>query len=102
MPHLRELVQRLRHEPFALVGVNTGDSEEAYRQGLVEHEMTWACAYQGPKASPIADLYRVQAYPTILVLDGEGRIRYRDVRGAALGKAVDALLEEARAAEAGK
>lgn len=96
MPHLRALVERLKDEPFALIGVNTGDSEEAYRKGVEDYGVSWTCAWQGPRVSPISDLFRVRGYPTILVLDGEGRIRHRGLRGASLGEAVDELLAEAR------
>ncbi len=79
--------------------MNTGDSEDDFRTGLTDFKVTWTCAYQGEKDSPIADLYRVEAYPTILILDGEGRIRHRGVRGARLMKAVVSLLDEARREE---
>jgi len=96
MPHLRALVERLKDQPFVLLGVNTGDSEEAYREGLDKHGVSWPCAWQGPDQSPIADLYRVVGYPTILVIDPEGKIRFRDLRGSSLDKAVDTLLAEMR------
>ena len=60
MPHLRALVERLKDEPFALIGVNTGESEEAYRKGVEDYGVSWTCAWQGPRVSPISDLFRVR------------------------------------------
>src|SRR5437588_652227 len=47
----------------------------------------------GP-GGPIAQLYQVTSWPTVYVLDGNGVVRYRDVRGADLDRAVEALLRE--------
>jgi len=94
MPHLQALVERHKSDSFVLLGINTGDSEETFRNDAEELGVTWTCSYQGSDESPIADLYQVQAYPTIYVLDGEGRIRFKNVRGEALSKAVAELLAE--------
>jgi acyl carrier protein len=73
MPHLRELVKLHEDQPFAIVGVNTGDTEAAYRKGLEQYRLTWISAYQGT-TTPIAQLYEVRGYPTYYLLDAEGRI----------------------------
>ena len=62
MPHLRELVKLHADKPFAIIGVNTGDSPEDFRQGVEAHGVSWITAYQGPKPA-IANLYRVSGYP---------------------------------------
>lgn len=80
-------MQRFEGRPFAIVGVNTGDDEKAFQNGVETHELSWISAYQG-SSSPISDLYRVDGYPTVLVLDHTGKIVYRDY-----GFENDALLE---------
>ncbi len=77
MPHLRELVELNKDNPFALIGINTGDKVGVYRAGLKEHGVTWLSAYQG-QMSPIADLYKVTGYPTYLLIDGDGKIVAKD------------------------
>ncbi len=77
MPHLKELVERHENDPFALIGLNTGDSEKAYREGVEEYGLSWISAFQGQAMSPISDLYKVQGYPTYLVLDVDGKIVHR-------------------------
>ena len=76
MPHLRTLVERYEGRPFAIVGVNAIDSEETYRQGLKDNKISWISAYQGEN-SIISDLFRVEGYPTVLLIDHEGKIIYR-------------------------
>ena len=90
MPHLRALVERFEGRPFAIVGVNTGDDEKTFREGVKNFKLSWISAYQGA-TSPIADQYRVDAYPTVLLVDHEGKIRYRDY---GLDDTGDALVDE--------
>jgi len=77
MPHLRELVELNKDNPFALIGINTGDAVGVYRAGLKAHGVTWLSAYQG-QMSPIADLYKVTRYPTYILIDGDGKIVAKD------------------------
>ena len=89
MPHLKELVQLLDPERFVLVGVNVGDEEAAFRAGRSKFGVDWPVAYS---ADDVAKLYRVQAFPTIFVLDGEGRIRATNLRGDRLSAFVRDLV----------
>ena len=95
-PHERSLVKRLENKPFALLGINTDPSRDEVRQKNQEAQITWRSWFDGPTrgAGPICRQYNVGGFPTILVLDAKGVIRYKDVRGGALDKAVDALLKE--------
>ena len=67
-------------------------------QGILKvasHAITWRCWYDGPLAGPITTRWGVWAPPTIFVLDKAGGIRFKDVRGADLDRAVAVLLDEA-------
>ncbi len=77
MPHLRELVELYDGRPFAIVGVNSFDGEEDYRKGVEKYGLTWISAYQGSSSAPISEMYQVQGYPTLLMIDHTGKIRFR-------------------------
>jgi hypothetical protein len=95
-PHERSLVKRLEGKPFALVGVNSDRDKEALKKVLEKEEITWRSFWNGGSTGgPISTAYRVRGWPTIYVLDAQGVIRYRDVRGEAMDRAVDSLLQEA-------
>ena len=47
------------------------------------------------------DDWNIQHYPTIYVLDPKGVIRYTEIRGEELEKAVNTLLKEAETKTAG-
>lgn len=94
MPNLKALVERHKNAPFALIGINSGDSETAFRKGMDDFGIGWPCVFPA-KDEPIKRAYRVAAFPTIYVIDPEGRVRSANARGAQLDKLVDELLEEA-------
>ncbi|MDB5347928.1 MAG: thiol-disulfide isomerase-like thioredoxin [Schlesneria sp.] len=91
-PHERELVERLKDKPFVLLGIN-GDEPARAERAIAAGNVTWRSWLDGP-TGPIGALYQLSAWPTIYVLDKEGRIRFKDVRGEELEAAVDSLLED--------
>ena len=95
-PHERSLVKRLAGEPFALIGVNSDKDLEKLQDVLVEENITWRSFWNGPEGTggPISTLWNVHGWPTIYILDHEGRIRFKGPRGEAMDKAVDKLLAE--------
>jgi Thioredoxin-like len=97
LPHEKELVERLKNEPFALVAVNSDGDAETLRKILKEQGIGWRNAVDGGTDGPWATRWNVQGWPTIYVLDAKGVIRYRDVREQEMDRAVDALLREAKA-----
>ena len=93
--HERSLVKRLENRPFALVGVNSDRDREQLKKVLQEKNLTWRSFWNGGSTQgPISNEWKVRGWPTIYVLDAEGVIRYRNVRGHAMDQAVDALLAE--------
>ena len=94
-PHERSLVKRLADEPFALIGVNSDSDREELKNVLEAKNLTWRSFWDGGSTNgPIATKWNVTGWPTIYVLDAEGRIRFKNVRGEAMDEAVDQLLAE--------
>ena len=98
-PHERSLVKRLKDEPFALVGVNSDKDLEELHPALERENITWRSFWNGPKGTggPISARWNVTGWPTIYVLDADGRIRFKGVRGHDMDAAVDELLAELKA-----
>jgi Thioredoxin-like len=93
VPHERSLVKRLEGKPFALVGVNFDSSRETLKKCEEKNKTTWRSFFDG-RRGPIGKEYNIKFLPTIYVLDSRGVIRYKGVRGEAMDKAVDRLLNE--------
>jgi len=96
LPHEKELVERLKAEPFALLGINSDGDAETVKKILARESITWRQALDGDTSGPWATKWNVNGWPTIYVLDANGVIRYRDVRDAAMEKAVLELVAEAK------
>src|SRR5712672_1354966 len=93
LPHERELVERLKNKPFALIGINT-DDQESWRQRSKADPISWRNALDGSTSGQLCRAWGVGSFPTIYVLDQKGVIRFKNVRGEAMGAAVDELLAE--------
>ncbi len=95
-PHERSLVKQLAGKPFALIGVNSDKDREKIREICKEKNISWRSFWNGPKGTggPISTKWNVSGWPTIYVIDAEGKIRFKNTRGAAMDKAVTQLLAE--------
>jgi hypothetical protein len=95
-PHERSLVKQLSDKPFALIGVNSDRDLDSIREIVKEKNITWRSFWNGPEGTsgPISTAWNVSGWPTIYVLDGEGKIRYKNVRGDAMDKALETLFAE--------
>src|SRR5438270_12730598 len=91
-PYERSLVDRLRNEPFAMIGVNSDPGPEALEQTVSNERLNWRNFFDGGPVKPIATAWNVSAWPTMYILDGDGVIRYRNLRGDACTNAIEFLL----------
>ena len=92
-PHERELVTRLKGKPFALLSVSTDETVDTLKKAIRDATITWRCWYDGGVDGPITRRWGIESFPSIFVLDKAGTIRFKDVRGPDLDRAVDSLLE---------
>ena len=92
----RELVEKMKQRPFAMVGVNC-DEDRAEAQKVAEREkMTWKNFWDG-RWGRITQEWHVQTYPMTFVIDHKGIIRHRNLNGKELEAAVENLVKEAEA-----
>src|SRR4051812_541135 len=98
-PHERSLVSRLEGKPFALIGVNSDKDREALKPILTDEQITWRSFWNGGSTSgPISRAWKVQAWPTLFVIDAKGVVRHKfegSPGNQQLDRAIDALLKEA-------
>ncbi len=93
IPHEREMVERLKDKPFALIGISCDEEKSALVEFLAKQPLHWTQCWNGPTGG-IALAWEVSYYPTIYVIDAEGVIRHKDLRDEELEKAVSQLLSE--------
>ena len=95
-PHERSLVRQLAGKPFSIIGVNSDKSLDEIRETIAEKELTWRSFWNGADGTkgPISTDWCVRSWPTIYVIDKDGVIRYKHVRGRLLDEAIETLLAE--------
>jgi thiol-disulfide isomerase/thioredoxin len=78
IPKEKELVEKFKHEPFALLAVCADGDPELARKTVEDHGMGWSCLYDGENGL-IARDYNVLSWPTFYLLDKNGRIAAKDL-----------------------
>src|SRR4051812_20538756 len=99
-PHERSLVKQLADKPFALVGVNSDKDREELKDVLKKEEITWRSFWNGEKGTqgPISKDWMVNGWPTLVVIDHKGVMRYRFLGNPGnkrLDDVIEALVKEA-------
>lgn len=94
LPDERSLVEELKNQPFAIVGVNS-DSKEKLKELVKDGTTTWRNFTDVQKeGEKISDEWGVSGWPTVYILDHKGVIRHKDLHGEAMEKAIKALVKE--------
>ena len=94
VPHERSLVNRMQNKSFVLLGVNLDSTRERQKQVEKDHQIAWRSWFDGHLKGPIFKQYRVSGLPALYLIDAKGVIRYKDLEGKELDKAVDRLVSE--------
>jgi thiol-disulfide isomerase/thioredoxin len=101
IPHERELVKKMKDKPFVLVSVSADDKKETLQKFLEKEEMPWTHWWDGADTR-LLKTYRVQAFPTLYLIDHSGVIKHKWVGNPGNDK-IDAAVEElVKAAEKAK
>jgi peroxiredoxin/Tfp pilus assembly protein PilF len=96
LPAVRDTQKRLSKDPFVLVSVSSDSDESVWRTFIAKNQMTWPQYWDREKK--IQQAFDVRAFPTYIVLDQEGIVRFRSVgqsfeRNAQLDDAVKKQLK---------
>jgi len=98
-PHERSLVKKMEGKPFTLLGVNSDKTKAEVKTKNKTQKITWRSFWNGGSVSgPISRKYGVEGWPTLLVIDANGIIRYK-WKGSprdpdVIDKSIEALIEE--------
>jgi len=90
-PDHRKLVERMTGKSFAFIGVYGDDDLTKAKADVEKYGITWP-SFRDKRHGPISTNWNVRSWPNVCVLDAQGVIRYRGVRGRELVEAVESLL----------
>lgn len=94
MPNVVEAYEKYKNKGFEVVGVSLDRTEEEWLKGIKDLKMTW------PQMSDlkfweseVVALYSIQGIPHTILLDKEGKIIAKDLRGKELHDKLAELLD---------
>ena len=95
MPNVIDIHKTYRDQGFEIVGISLDRDKGALQRYISQNNMDWPQFFDGKTyENKVAVDYKVRAIPTTYLLDREGKIRYRSLRGDQLKKAVAELIKE--------
>ena len=92
--HERSLVQKYINRPFVIVGVNT-DEKTALKKIIADNKLTWNSWADGSPSGPICKQWNVHSFPTMFLIDANGKLRKRNLAPMELDNAIEELVSEA-------
>lgn len=92
-PNLVKLYAEYKSKGFEILGVSIETNRNAWLQAMEEDNITWECVsdLKGDK-NKAALIYGTSYYPTNYLIDRNGNIIAKDLRGEELRKKLDELL----------
>ncbi len=92
VPNLRAAYNKFKSKGFEIVSVSVDEDTEAWKNAIKVNEMNWVQLWNGAEEdvanSPASD-YSVSAIPCTFLIDAEGEIIGRNLRGDELEKALE-------------
>lgn len=96
VPHEKVLVERFQDRPFAIIGIANDEKLSDTKEAAEKTGMTWRSIWD--KDHALVKSWCVAGYPTTYVIDHEGIIRHRQLRGKSLDEPLEKLIATAEAA----
>ena len=89
LPNVIKAYEKYHDKGFEIIGISLDDSEEKLRSFIKDKNMTWSQYFDGAGCkNKLAQKYGVQSIPATVLLDGDGKIIGRDLRGEKLDEAL--------------
>lgn len=98
LPHERSLVKTLKGRPFAIVGVNS-DKGNRLKELVADGTTTWRNFTNEQENGKISTTWGVRGWPTLYLIDHNGVIKHKGLRGEKMEKAIMEMVAEAEAAK---
>jgi thiol-disulfide isomerase/thioredoxin len=93
LPHVLNAYEKHHANGFDIIGISLDKEEKAVAEFVKKHEMPWPQYFDGKGwQNKLAAKYGISSIPATYLLDGEGKIIDRDLRGDALEQAVAMAL----------
>lgn len=96
IPHLKEVYEHYKNKDFTIVSISADVEQSTWLETLQKHAMPWTQlrdqTSKGIVDAKVCTDFNVVGFPTLLLLDKEGRFMKTDMRGVKLNMALEELL----------
>jgi thiol-disulfide isomerase/thioredoxin len=94
LPHVAAAYEKLHDQGLEVVGVSLDRSARDLKAFLADHPEPWPQIYFGDQqANPLAEQYRIDGIPFLVVIGRDGRVLATDVRGEEIEQACQAAVQ---------
>lgn len=93
-PHIKEVYEAYQDKGFEVLGISTDKNKGAWLKALETHDMPWIQVRDNEGEEAIAlSQFAVTVLPTSYLIDPEGRIIAKDLRGDALMEKIKEIFD---------
>lgn len=93
LPHVKQAYDKFHAQGFEIIGISLDKNGDTMNAFTKKHVMTWPQLFDGKVwESKLAQTYGVDSIPATFLIDQEGKIVAKDLRGDDLEKALVTLL----------
>jgi peroxiredoxin/predicted negative regulator of RcsB-dependent stress response len=93
MPNVKNVYNKYHDKGFEIIGISLDNSRAQFERYVQEQQIGWPQVFDGKGwQSEVGQLYAVGSIPATFLLDREGKIARKNLRGPELEKAVKELV----------
>lgn len=92
-PALKEAYKNYKDKGFTIISVSVDTDNGKWKEAIVKDDLPWTHICQGYDVNGIAKLYGVQPIPDNFLINPEGKIIGRELRGADVNKSLSELIK---------
>lgn len=94
MPNVKALYEKYHAAGLEVLGISMDNKREPWLRSIKKEQLPWlqVSSLKGMGKCPVGNLYEVVAIPKFYIIDREGKIVSKDLRGEELTKAVSSLF----------
>lgn len=93
IPNMKTYYEEYKDKGVEFLSVSIDAKKDAWEKAMREENMAWQQGWVKDGGKEVMDLYQFGGIPFILILDKDGNIYRKNLRGEGIKKAIDEVLE---------
>jgi len=99
LPHMQQVAKKFKDEPLVILSVSLDSDEQAWKEFIEKHEMTWLHYLDGGFTGPISRMFGVNAIPHTFTIDTDGVLQEEHIGDASIEGKLKKLIARAHEAQ---